>query len=48
MSDLVPSPLDLFDRLRRAGLDVDAIVRRAKLPLPRFSVAKPQGTLGSF
>ena len=31
MNDLVPIPLDLFDRLRRAGLDVYAILRRAKL-----------------
>src|SRR6266851_6689820 len=38
MADLVPIPLDLFERLRRAGLDVDAILRRAKLPRSRFSV----------
>jgi len=29
MSDLVPIPLDLFDRLKRAGVDVDTILRRA-------------------
>jgi AraC-like DNA-binding protein len=48
MADLVPIPLDLFDRLRRARLDVDAILRRAKLPRSRFSVAKPQGTTAEF
>ena len=48
MADLVPIPLDLFDRLRRAGLDVDAILRRAKLPRSRFSVPKPQGTTAEF
>jgi len=48
MADLVPIPLDLFDRLRRAGLDVDAILRRAKLPRSRFSVSKPQGTTAEF
>jgi AraC-like DNA-binding protein len=48
MSDLVPIPLDLFERLRGAGLDVDAILRRAKLPRSRFSVPKPQGTTAEF
>jgi hypothetical protein len=48
MSDLVPIPLDLFDHLKGAGLDVDAILRRAKLPRSRFSVAKPQGTTAEF
>ena len=48
MSDLVPIPLDLFDRLKRAGLDVDAILHRANLPRSRFSVAKPQGTTAEF
>jgi len=48
MNDLVPIPLDLFDRIRRAGLDVDAILRRAKLPRSRFSVPKPQGTTAEF
>jgi AraC-like DNA-binding protein len=48
MADLVPIPLDLFDRLRRAGLDVSAILRRAKLPRSRFSVPKPQGTTAEF
>jgi AraC-like DNA-binding protein len=48
MADLVPIPLDLFDRLRRAGLDVDAILRRAKLPRSRFSVPRPQGTTAEF
>jgi len=48
MADLVPIPLDLFDRLKGAGLDVDAILRRAKLPRSRFSVPKPQGTTAEF
>ena len=48
MADLVPIPLDLFDRLRRAGLDVDAILRRAKLPRSRFNVARPEGTTAEF
>src|SRR5260370_30542619 len=48
MADQVPIPLDLFDRLRQAGLDVDAILRRAKLPRSRFSVPKPQGTTAEF
>jgi hypothetical protein len=48
MTDLVPIPLDLFGRLNRAGLDVDAILRRANLPRSRFSVAKPQGTTAEF
>jgi AraC-like DNA-binding protein len=48
MTDLVPIPLDLFDRLRQVGLDVDAILRRAKLPRSRFSVPKPQGTTAEF
>ena len=48
MADLVPIPLDLFDRLRDASLDVDAILRRAKLPRARFSVPKPQGTTAEF
>jgi AraC-like DNA-binding protein len=48
MANLVPIPLDLFDRLRAAGLDVDAILRRAKLPRARFSVPKPRGTTAEF
>lgn len=48
MADLVPIPLDLFDRLRRAGLDIDAIFRRAKLSRDRFSVPKPHGTTAEF
>jgi len=48
MSDVVPIPLDLFDRLTRAGLDVDAVLRRANLPRSRFSVPKPQGTTAEF
>jgi AraC-like DNA-binding protein len=48
MADLVPIPLDLFDRLRRIGLDVDAILRRANLPRSRFSVPRPQGSTAEF
>ena len=48
MADLVPIPLALFDRLRRADLDVDAIFRRAKLPRSRFNVATPLGTTDEF
>jgi AraC-like DNA-binding protein len=48
MTDAVPIPLDLFDRLRRAGLDVDVILRRARLPRSRFSVPRPQGTTAEF
>jgi AraC-like DNA-binding protein len=48
MSDLVPIPLALFERLARAGLDVDAILRRANLPRSRFNVAKPEGTTAEF
>jgi len=48
MSDLVPIPLTLFERLTRAGLDVDAIIRRARLPRSRFNVAKPEGTTAEF
>jgi AraC-like DNA-binding protein len=40
--------LDLIDRLREAGLDVDAVLRRANLPRSRFSVPKPQGTTAEF
>ena len=48
MADLVPIPLALFARLERAGLDVDAVLRRAQLPRSRFNVAKPQGTTAEF
>jgi AraC-like DNA-binding protein len=48
MANLVPIPLDLFDRLKGAGLDVDAILHRARLPRSRFSVPKPQGTTAEF
>jgi AraC-like DNA-binding protein len=48
MSDLVPIPLALFERLARAGLDVDAILRRANLPRSRFNVARPEGTTAEF
>ena len=48
MADLVPIPLDLFERLRRVGLDVDGILRRASLPRSRFSVPKPMGTTAEF
>jgi AraC-like DNA-binding protein len=48
MADLVPIPVALFDRLAVAGLDVDAILRRAKLPRSRFDVPRPQGTTAEF
>jgi len=48
MPDLVPIPVVLFERLARAGLDVDAILRRAHLPRSRFNVAKPEGTTAEF
>jgi AraC-like DNA-binding protein len=48
MNDLVPIPLTLFERLARAGLDVDAILRRANLPRSRFNVARPEGTTAEF
>src|SRR5260370_8341537 len=48
MADQVPIPLDLFDRLRQAGLDVDAILPRPKLPRPRFTVPKPHATPPDF
>jgi AraC-like DNA-binding protein len=48
MTDLVPIPVVLFERLARAGLDVDAILRRAKLPRSRFNVARPEGTTAEF
>jgi AraC-like DNA-binding protein len=48
MTNLVPIPIALFERLARAGLDVDAILRRANLPRSRFNVAKPEGTTAEF
>jgi AraC-like DNA-binding protein len=47
MPDLVPIPQALFDRLARA-VDVDMVLRCAKLPRSRFRVAKPQGTTAEF
>jgi AraC-like DNA-binding protein len=47
MADLVPIPLELFDRLAQA-VDVDGILRCAKLPRSRFRVARPQGTTAEF
>jgi AraC-like DNA-binding protein len=46
--DLVPIPIALFERLARVGLDVDAVLRRAKLARSRFNVARPQGTTAEF
>jgi hypothetical protein len=48
MNDLVPIPLTLFEHLARAGLNVDAIFRRANLPRSRFNVARPEGTTAEF
>jgi AraC-like DNA-binding protein len=47
MADLVPIPLALFHRLARA-VDVDGVLRSAKLPRSRFHVAKPQVTTAEF
>jgi AraC-like DNA-binding protein len=47
MADLVPIPLALFDRLGKV-VDVDRVLRSAKLPRSRFNVAKPQGTTAEF
>jgi AraC-like DNA-binding protein len=47
MPDLVPIPLALFDRLARE-VDVDVVLRCARLPRSRFSVPKPQGTTAEF
>jgi AraC-like DNA-binding protein len=47
MPDLVPIPLALFDRLARA-VDVDMVLRSAKLPRSRFRVARPQSTTAEF
>jgi AraC-like DNA-binding protein len=48
MNDVIPIPLVLFEHLARAGLNVDSIIRRAKLPRSRFNVAKPEGTTSEF
>lgn len=48
MTDLVPIPIALFEHLARAGLDVQAILRRANLPSSRFNVPKPEGTTAEF
>jgi AraC-like DNA-binding protein len=47
MADLVPIPLALFDRLARA-VDIDGVLRSAKLPRSRFRVPRPQGTTAEF
>jgi AraC-like DNA-binding protein len=47
MADLVPIPLALFDRLARA-VDIDDVLRSAKLQRSRFRVARPQGTTAEF
>ncbi len=47
MADLVPIPLALFDRLARE-VDVEKVLRSAKLPRSRFRVARPQGTTAEF
>lgn len=48
MTELVPIPIALFDHLARAGLDIEEILRRAKLPRSRLNVAKPEGTTAEF
>ena len=47
MADLVPIPLALFDRLAQA-VDMDGVLRCAKLPRSRFRVARPHGTTSEF
>jgi AraC-like DNA-binding protein len=47
MADLVPIPLALFHRLAQA-VDVDMVLRCAKLARSRFRVPKPQGTTAEF
>jgi AraC-like DNA-binding protein len=47
MADLIPIPLALFDRLARE-VDVEKVLRSAKLPRSRFRVARPQGSTAEF
>jgi AraC-like DNA-binding protein len=47
MADLMPIPLALFDRIAQA-VDMDVVLRSARLPRSRFRVAKPQGTTAEF
>ena len=47
MADLVPIPLALLDRLAQT-VDVDLVLRRARLPRSRFRVPRPQGTTAEF
>jgi AraC-like DNA-binding protein len=47
MTDVVPIPLALFDRIARA-VDIDAVLRRARLPRSRFRTPKPHGTTAEF
>jgi AraC-like DNA-binding protein len=48
MADVVPIPVALFALLARVGLDVDAVLRRAKLARSRFNVPRPQATTAEF
>jgi len=47
MADFVPVPLSLFDRLVQA-VDVDLVLRCARLPRSQFRVAQPQCTTADF
>jgi AraC-like DNA-binding protein len=47
MADLVPIPLALLERLAQT-VDVDTVLRRARLPRSRFGVPRPQGTTAEF
>jgi hypothetical protein len=47
MADLAPIPRALFDRLARA-VDVDGVLRGAKLSRSGLRVARPQGTTAAF
>ena len=46
--DIVPLPLALLDRFAHIGLNVDAILERAKIPRSRFQGAAPHTTTVEF
>jgi AraC-like DNA-binding protein len=48
MADRVPIPMVLFEHLAQTGLDVELVLRLAKLPRSRFNVARPEGTTAEF
>ena len=47
MADLMPIPVALFNRIAQA-VDVDMVLRCARLPRSRFRVARPQGSTAEF